>query len=258
MRKVFLLAVLAFLSVGSAGVAVACTCFGTASACGSYLSADAVFVGSVQRIELPPAEKGEDGEEYVAGQIAYIQVEKAFKGMKWQTQVIFRTEGTSCDPEYKEGQRWLFYAYYDRKSKQWGTQACDRNTLVEHAADDLLYLQGLPASAQKTRISGKLTRYEGDPAGDHTRVKSITGAKVKITGEQRTYEVYTDKDGVYEIYGLPPGKYVVEPEPLPGLSIRLPLRYGETDSSDESAPKLVLRKKTCAGASFIYSKAEPD
>jgi len=253
MKKFFLLAVFSLLFVASAGVAEACSCGGYAPVCFSYLAADAVFIGSVQRIELPKAQKDDEGKEYVAGQIAYIQIEKVFKGMKQQTQVIFRTEGSSCDAVYKEGQRWLFYAYYDKKSKTWGTRACDRSTRIEGAADDLIYLQGLPASAQKTRISGELTHYEDDPEEGFTRVKNIIGARVKIKGEQQTYDVYTDKNGVFEIYGLPPGKYSVEPETLPGLRLRFPIHFGEADFSDRKSPKLMLREKSCVAMDFVYS-----
>lgn len=258
MRKFFLLGVFALLFVGSTGVVEACSCIGSPSVCGSYAAADAVFVGSVQRIELPTPKKDDEGKEYVAGQIAYIQVEKVFKWMRQQTRVIFRTEGSSCDATYKEGERWLFYAYYDKKSKQWGTHACDRNSRVEYAAADLLYLQGLPASAQKTRIAGELVHYEDDPVEGFKRVKNIIGAKIKIKGEQRTYEVYTDKNGAYEIYGLPPGKYSVEPEPLAGLKFGLPLFSGETDRSIVGKVltlRLVLRERSCAGADFVYSAA---
>jgi hypothetical protein len=257
MRKIFLLAVFALLFVAPAGVVAACTCGGTPSVCASYLAADAVFTGTVRRVGLPRPKKDADGEEYVAGQVAHIQVEKAFKGMT-ESEVIFHTAGTSCDPVYAEGERRLFYAYRDEKTKQWVTHACDRNGLVERAADDLLYLQGLPASARRTRIAGELAHYEEGPAGGFRRVSNIAGAKVKITGERQTYEVYTDQNGVYEIYGLPPGKYAVEPEPLAGLKLGTPLRYGETDSADGHPPKLVLRENGCAGASFIYIKAKPD
>ncbi len=253
MRKVFLLTIFALLFIFSAGVAEACSCMGYPSVCGSYQMADAVFIGSVQRVEQPPLVKDEDGEEYAAGQTAYIQVEKVFKGMKQQTEVIFRTEGSSCDAIYKEGQRWLFYAYYDKKSKRWSTHACDRNTRIEDAGDDLLYLQGLPASAQKTRIAGVLKHYENDPAEGFKRVKNISGVKIKITGDEQTYEVYTDKNGAYEIYGLPPGKYTIEPEPVAGLKASFPIFYGEVERSFDAPFKLVLREKSCAGANFIYS-----
>ena len=255
MRKFFLLAVFACVSVFSAGVARACSCGGYPAVCDSFRAADAVFVGSVQRIELPKPKKDDEGKEYVAGQIAYVQVEKVFKGTK-QTQVIFRTDGSSCDAVYEEGERWLFYAYQDKKSGRWDTHACDRNSRVESAADDLLYLQGLPASAQKTRISGELKHYEDDPAEGFNLVKTIIGAKVTIKGEQRTYEVYTDKNGVYEVYGLPPGKYIVEPEIPPGLRLQFPMHFGAraVDRDDRNSPlKLVLREKSCASVYFIYS-----
>jgi hypothetical protein len=257
MRKFFPLAVFALLSAASAGVVAACTCGGTPSVCTSYLGADAVFTGTVRRVGPPRPKKDGEGKEYVAGQVAYVRVEKAFKGMTG-SEVIFQTAGTSCDPVYAEGERRLFYAYRDEKTKRWVTHACDRSGLAERAADDLLYLQGLPASAQKTRIAGELAHYEEDPAGGWRRARNIAGAKVKITGERQTYEVYTDERGVYEIYGLPPGEYAVEPEPLAGLKLGTPLRYGETDSADGLPPKLVLRENGCAGASFIYVKAKSD
>ncbi|HWT03626.1 MAG TPA: carboxypeptidase-like regulatory domain-containing protein [Pyrinomonadaceae bacterium] len=252
MRKLFLLAVFACVPIFSARVACACSCGGYPAVCGSFRAADAVFVGSVQRIELPKPQKDDEGREYVAGQVAYVQVEKVFKGTK-QTQVIFRTEGSSCDAVYEEGERWLFYAYYDKKSGRWSTHACDRSTRIESAADDLLYLQALPASAQKTRISGELKHYEDDPAKGFSLVKNIIGAKVTIKGEQRTYEVYTDKNGVYEVYGLPPGKYQVEPETPPGLRLRFPIRFGEVAYTDKMSAKLVLRDKGCVAMDFLYS-----
>lgn len=227
-------------------------CGGYSSVCQAYWSADAVFVGSVQRVEQPPPTKDEDGEEHVSGQVVHIQVEKAFKGMRWRTQVVFRTRGTSCDATYEEGERWLFYAHYDKKTKQWGTHSCGRSSPVEYAADDLLYLQGLPASARKTRIAGELTHYEEDPVEGFKRVKNIIGARVRVKGEKRTYEVYTDRNGVYEIYGLPPGKYTVEAEPLPGLKASVPHLYGERDTTGKRTLKLVLREKSCAGADFSY------
>jgi hypothetical protein len=47
--------------------------------------------------------------EAIHGQVAYVQVEESFKGGQ-VGELVFRSYGTSCDPVYKEGQRWLFYA----------------------------------------------------------------------------------------------------------------------------------------------------
>src|SRR6185369_17825646 len=221
------------------------------SVCGSYESADAVFIGVVQRVETKSA-KGRDGKEYFVGQVAHIQVEKSFKGIA-RPEFIFRTEGSSCDAVYEEGQRWLLYAYYNKETKSWGIGACDRSTLIENAAVDLLYLQGLPKSASTTHLSGVLEHYEEDPEKGFTRVKNIIGAKVKISGEGKDYEVYTDKNGVFDIAGLPPGKYAVEPEIPVGLKVRFPIHYGAVDFSDRKNLRLILKEKSCAQVTFVLS-----
>lgn len=250
MKTLFSAVILALLLV-NAPVVDACSCGGYPTPCGSYQSADAVFIGVVQNVETKKA-KGRDGREYSAGQVAHIQVEKSFKGMV-QPEVVFRTEGTSCDPTYKEGQRWLLYAYHDQKTKTWSIAACDRSTRIDNAPDDLLYLQGLPKSASTTRLSGELEHYEDDSEKGFTRVRNISGAKVKITGEGKSYEVYTDKDGVYELYDLPPGKYAIEPEIPVGLKIRFPMHYGAIDVSDRKNVRVVLSEKSCASMSFVLS-----
>ena len=160
MKTLFSAVILALIFLNAPAVD-ACSCGNYPTVCNSYQSADAVFIGVVQNVENKKA-KDEDGEEYDAGQVARIQVEKSFKGMA-QPEVVFHTRGSSCDPTYHEGQRWLFYAYHDQKNKTWRIAASDRSTKIENAADDLLYLQGLPKSASTTRLSGELEHYEDDP-----------------------------------------------------------------------------------------------
>lgn len=244
---VFALALL-FLS---APASYACSCGRTPTVCESYQGADAVFIGVVQRVVTNKA-TGPDGRQYGMGQVAYMQVEKSFKGMA-QPEVVFRTRGSSCDAHYEEGQRWLFYAYHDKETNTWGITACDRSTLIENAPDDLLYLQGLPKSASTTRLSGELKHYEDEPGKGFTHVKNIIGAKIKIKGEGKEYEAYTDKNGVFEVYGLPPGKYSVVPEIPVGLKVRFPMQAGDIDYSDRKNIKLILKDKSCASMSWVLS-----
>ncbi len=68
---------------------------------------------------------------------SYTRVENVFIG--------YYSGNTSCDVEYKEGQRWLFYTTFDKESQTWRIGFCGRSRLIEQAADDLLYLQALPA-----------------------------------------------------------------------------------------------------------------
>ena len=250
--KISLIALSFALLLITPDVANGCTCSGSDTICGAYASADAVFIGFVQKAEQREPKKNGEQSEIFSGQIAHVQVERVFKG-KEISEAVFHAGLSSCDPIYKEGQRWLFYAYYDKKSQAWRIHACDRSTLIEKAADDLLYLQALPDSAQKTRLSGYLRHSEYDPVKGSSLVENLSGVRVKVSDGQKTYEVYTDANGVYEIYGLPPGRYDIQPEIPPGLKKWFPSYYGETDFSDREAPKAVLREKSCANVGFIFS-----
>lgn len=221
-------------------VARACSCIRTPTVCEAYAGADAVFIGTVRSVQNL-TEKGEGGREYIGGQTAHVQVEKVFKGME-ETEAVFRSYGTSCDVTYKESQRLLFYADFDKESKTWSIGGCGRSSSVESAADDLLYLQGLPASAQKTRLAGTL-----EDSSDNR----LIGVKVKISGEKKSYEVYTDRNGVYEIYGLPPGKYSIQPELPFGLKIAFSTSSESTDYSDRQAIQVILKEKSCAGVDYF-------
>ena len=226
------------------GMLLACSCFGSPSPCGSFASAEAVFVGTVTSVENKFV-KLENGENYIANQTAHVQVDEAFKGAK-ATELIFGSWGTSCDPEYKEGQRWLFYASFDKEKKVWFIPACGRSTLVDNAADDLLYLRGLPGSARKTRLAGVLKT---------ELYKPLMGIKVKLIGERETSEAFTDKNGVYEAYGLPPGKYTIEPEIPLNLKLYFAIVAGEPDpGGGRRQNQIILRDKSCAGVSFYFTE----
>jgi hypothetical protein len=239
MKPLFAVAALGIL-LFSADLVMACSCLGTPSVCGAFAGAEAVFVGTVTRVENKTA-KDPAGREYVVGQTAYVQVDEAFKGAK-APQLIFRSYGTSCDVTYEEGQRRLFYASYDKKDKAWSIGGCDRSTLLQHAADDLLYLRGLPASAEKTRIAGELKTRDYKP---------LMGVKVKLIGASKTYEVFTDKNGVYEIYDLPAGKYIIEPD----IPLNLKLTFTSSSAvNDRTRRQIELNDKSCAGINFYFSE----
>jgi hypothetical protein len=250
--KISLIALSFALLLITPDVANGCSCSGYPTICGAYASADAVFIGSVRKVERREPKKNVAPGEIFGGQIAHVQVEKVFKGEDI-SEAVFHAGLSSCDPVYKEGQRWLFYAYRDKKSQAWRIHACDRSALIEDAADDLLYLQALPASAQKTRLSGDLRLYENNPVKGFSLVENLSGVRVKVSDGQKTYEVYTDGNGVYEIYGLPPGRYSIQPDIPPGLKINFPIYRGEIDYSDRKGIKVALKEKSCANVDFVYS-----
>jgi hypothetical protein len=225
-------------------ILLACSCAGSPSPCGEFATAEAVFAGTVTTVENKFA-KMENGEYLVVSQLAHVQVDEPFKGVK-STEYVFGSYGTSCDPTYREGQRWLFYASYDPQKKAWFIRACGRSTQIDYAAEDLLYLRALPGSAQKTRVSGVL-KTELD--------KPLMGVKVKLIGERETSEAFTDNNGVYEVYGLAPGKYTIEPEIPLNLKLNFPIAVGDVDrAAGRRQNRIILKEKSCGGVSFYFTE----
>ena len=151
--KISLIASSLALLLITPNAAYGCMCIFTPAVSDAYASADAVFIGSVRKTELRRP-KGEPIEILHSGQIAQVQVERVFKG-KGISKAIFHAGLSSCDPIYEKGQRWLFYAYYDKKGRAWRIRHCDRSALIENAGGDLHYLRGLPApTSGKQHSSG--------------------------------------------------------------------------------------------------------
>jgi hypothetical protein len=118
--------------------------------------------------------------------------------------------------------------------------------MIDWASDDLLYLRNLPASAQKTRIAGVLRNIRGS--------EPMMGIKVKATDGRDVYETFTDKNGVYEIFGLPPGTYSVEPELPITMDVYLSSVSGELSEMDRRARQVKLAEKSCAGMNFYLTE----
>ena len=218
----------------------ACSCAGWPTPCQAYQSASAVFVGYVTDVKL-----AEDSEwaniKYPPG-TAYLRVEEAFKGIEESDMVFPQGTGGDCIPVFTKGQRWLIYASRDSKSKQLYPIGCSRNSTVEHAADDLMYLRNLTVLSSKTRLAGTIKHYDDIPGKGFEFVRNLAGIKISITDDQgRVYEVFSDSNGVYEVIGLPAGAYKVHAD------IPRNLKLAEWRKNDESVE---LKEGNCAGVDF--------
>jgi hypothetical protein len=249
--KIGLLVHFFLLVLAASNSAHACSCPGQSSVCEASASAEAIFVGTVHKIELLTSKKDDSRSEEIAGQIAHIRVENVFKG-KIGPEIAIHSGMTSCDHFYQVGEPWVFYASYDKQKRTWSAGSmCGRSKPTKHAANDLLYLRRLPDSAQQTRISGVIEYLKSDPEKG-TPSTPINGVKLKIIGEQRTAEVYTDRKGIYEIYGLPPGEYLIKPEAPPGWTENFPIRASNADDSEGEGVKVELTEKSCAELNFSF------
>ena len=268
--RLFLLIFATTLLLSLSRSASACSCGPLPTVLEAFERSDEVVIVRVLSVE-----KAADTEKdnYVDGvRSATMIVEKVFKGnLKIRDEIIFgQGGGADCVWTYNEesiGHQYLFYLKRpERLSKEsylpskepglWFAFACGRSTGLGGATDDLLYLENLKKVRGKTRISGTIGGWQ-NPDLD------VAGKKIKIIGPKKTYETKTDKDGVFEIYDLPPGKYFVEPEMPAGWKIDPSwLRYSASvvrndyDQPELKSPKQVavmLEPKKHAGVDISFT-----
>src|SRR6185503_5971534 len=131
--------------------------------------------------------------------------------------VFAQGDGANCLMRFSEeyiGGRALYYlGDVPTDNQSMVVSFCGRSASVERASEDLLYLDKLDQVRGKTRVSGK---YAG---GFYGRELKVAGRKIRFVTEADSYETTTDENGVFEIYGLPPGNYRLEPELQPGLTV---------------------------------------
>lgn len=253
----------------AAEAAYACSCAATPTVLDSYDKSDVVIV--VRAISLEKAPKVEEYQYAVGGvRSTTVVVEKVFKGnLKVGDEIVFgQGGGADCIWTFNEessGEEFLFYLVspdkYSARSylpsrdpSFWYAGICGRSRSLEHAGDDLLYLENMSKVRGKTRISGTIKNWR-------TPSLNVENRKIKIIGEKKTYLLKTNKSGFFEIYDLPPGKYFIEPEAPPGWKIdSFMLRYVasiapdayEKGGADPKRLAIVLEPKKHAAADLSF------
>jgi hypothetical protein len=268
MKRLQILFVLVIIFILLKPVA-ACSYYEYPSVCDAYSSAESIFVGTVQKIvEVKNLETFKitntltGKEETISYDVSkhYIKVEKTYKGTP-QTEILLAVANASCAIYHKVGDKLLLYVRFDNKLQMWKPSSY-RGAALELAADDLLFLDGLPGTLNKTRISGQLFNFDITASPNITRLANV---KLKIQGKNRTYEVTTDENGVYEIYDLPLGAYTIIPEIREGLILERPFYHGFgrvvrklPTREVENSGWVDLRDTRCIGVNFLLKPKKID
>lgn len=222
--------------------------------CQAYVSADAVFIAKVTQISPETIHIWQRDKDY--DQTANILIEKVYKGLV-RNRLVLHQLGRNNAPKFILGQRYLFYANFDRKTKTWEVRRCGRTRMIAYVQDDLHYLDGLPASLNKTRIAGEVTRYERDEENPAGVTQRLSGVRIRIKGEGKEYEVVTDAHGIYELKDVPAGKYQIKPDIPAGLVVLLVMHYGLFDHSKLHSFDIELDEGGCSGAGFVLTSRTP-
>lgn len=217
-----------------AEVALACTCGQRPTVLDAYEKWDVVMIARVRAIN--PDDYPANVRHLVGGvRAATVVVEKVYKGnVRIGDEILFRQgSGSDCGMTFQEesiGKRILFYVPEPEvEPRLLSVSFCERSRRVEVAKEDLVYLDNIEKFRGKTRISGVY--------GTNTSVFNRSNKKIRIVGENQTYEIVTDEDGLYEIYDLPPGKYRLEPDIPEGWRIsEYSFDFASHISRQESSP----------------------
>jgi len=228
-KKFFILLLLVGVTFVAAGQTVqACVCpTRDNSTLGKFESARYVVVARFASFDKEPNVR------------ARMIVEKVYKGdLNAGEEMIFGQGGSDCRVEFREGEvgtKFLFFLEPgEHKPKLWYADSCGRSQplpnqttrYIQDAANDLLYLDKMTEVRGRTRISGTLISYQWSIARGGADFKKVAAAKVQIIGDGRSYEAITNEDGVYEIYDLPVGTYVVKPVVKQGWKIDVGSAFG--------------------------------
>ncbi|HET6979000.1 MAG TPA: hypothetical protein VFI24_21890 [Pyrinomonadaceae bacterium] len=248
--KPFLTVSLLLLVRASVSFGQTSDCTFNANPCEAYAKADAVFIGKVQRISPQFIEIWQRDKDY--DQTANISIEKVYKGPKLNHLVLHQL-GRKIAPKFILGSRYVFYANLDRRTRRWEVRYCGRTRMAQYSQDDLSYLNGLPASLNKTRIAGEVTRYEKDEENPQGITTRLSGVRIRIKGEGKEYEAVTDAHGMYEFLNVPAGQYTIEPDLPAGLVLLFAIHYGPLDLSKIRSLKIEVREGECSGVGIALT-----
>jgi hypothetical protein len=126
-----------------------------------------------------------------------FHVYEDFSGADRTSVELVRTGMTSCDRTYSVGVEYVIYAGLDTSGRLTPGSKCDRTRPVENADADLEYLRRRKVS--RTVLAGTL----------RTPTSVVTGERVTATSSSASFETETNKDGLFQFLGLPPGKYTL-------------------------------------------------
>jgi len=223
------------------GVAAACSCGIRPNVVQEFAESKTVGVFKLQSVEAK-----------VEGSIGYresFSVERVFKGNIKVGQHLTFLDGVVCDFNFQPehiGTEYLFYMDDDGSDGIWHLSFCSRSQRAKFGADDIYYLERQAQLRGKTRISGVLYQENDSALRDVPSSRDLLdGRTVRILGKGKDIKLKTDKNGVYETYGLPPGKYTIWPERIAGFR---PYQVDEKTHTET----VELKAKSHAEADFTY------
>lgn len=246
-RQIFIFSIAFLLSLVLVDAARACSCATSPTIDIVVERTPNIAIFKVQTVEKYA--QGEKGYNNIKQ--ARLIVEKVYKGdLKVGEEYIFgQGGGNLCLWTFSEestSKSSLFYLSEKPKpGKNWWASFCPRSGASDLIFADLLYLEKLTEVKGKTRLAGtvwKKVRTAGE--GDTYTLDPLADHKINISGNGKNVELKTDRNGTFEIYDLPAGKYKITPEKIAG--------YKFNDENKDSV-EVEIKAESHAEIGFRYT-----
>lgn len=218
--------------------ASACSCVDLPSPCSAFNDTPVVFVGHVASLKEDKAEFTRFGEkeEIRTGLVAHMVVEEALKGItQKEVDVVTGGGGGDCGYGFREGERYLVYAYPNRRGDgedanrissthlagsgvkvipdTLTTSICTRTSPLKYAQNDLELIRALLNNKPETLIFGGVREYMETLCETGSCIPQyvgpFVGATIRARSPQGNHEAKTDENGDFRFVNLAPGKYKV-------------------------------------------------
>ena len=232
-----------------------CSCWPSRPPCQAAWSADAIFSGTVRAIDVREEETSR-GKRMLATVVRF-EVEQRFLNVpSGPVEVV--TEGYStCSYAFRRGEKYLVYASRLDDGRL-TTTICARTRPLADATEDLQYLSALPAVGTGARVYGRITEWVHHPADsvavDHGPLENIV---VGIHSAGRWHDVLTDRDGRYELRGVPPGPVSISVAAPFGFVAENPMEFNVTDLRGCIAADFALRAESAAYGVVVDEAGRP-
>ena len=190
----------------------ACSCMGTEKPTTAFRKTPVIFVGTAKSVNSADTKQFVD--EYNFNDVrATFSIDEKIKGVKSEEIDIYtRSQGTGCGISFKEGEKYLVYAYGDdKKKKYYSTSICTRTRLAERKDDEIAVLRSLAKGKFEPQIYGKVEEIvRGIFLLDNKDNIPMSGIKITAKSGGNFYESITDDNGHFSFKNVRPGNYILD------------------------------------------------
>ncbi len=184
----------------------ACSCEFKSSVYQDFDDHPIVFTGKIIASE----------DKYIGGFYYYeksyrFQVIKNYKGA-FDKEIVASVgeNGNSCYFELSVGETYLIHAYIGGSKHM--VSPCATNATIDSAKSQIFFIEEYLKGKTEPQIYGSVSIWENDLQTNKQRIRYLDNIKVIAKSQEKSFQVLTDKNGIYSLKDLPEGKYEIKPE----------------------------------------------